>query len=182
MKYATLILFFAAALIVIFKGSEQSMLPLYALGVFISFTLSQSGMVNHWLRERKADEVAARIREQERQAIIHQTVDPSRASHEQERLAALEKHKGGHWLSSILINGTGALVTFIVVKDDTMSIGTRKPSPTGTPPTNSAGSRPASVRMWPTSDVVVVLPWVPASTIERAPQRNRSRTASGSEQ
>jgi len=104
----------AAALVIIFKGSEQAMLPLYALGVFISFTLSQSGMVIHWLRERKADEVEARIREQEREALIHQTVDPSRASHEQERLAALETHKGGRWLSSILINGTGAVVTCIV--------------------------------------------------------------------
>ena len=57
---------FAAALVIILKGSEQAMLPLYALGVFISFTLSQPGMVIHWLRGRKADEVEARIREQER--------------------------------------------------------------------------------------------------------------------
>src|SRR5881398_2094384 len=38
----------ASALIVLFRGREQAMLPLYALGVFISFTLSQSGMVIHW--------------------------------------------------------------------------------------------------------------------------------------
>jgi len=36
----------ASALIMIFKGNEQAMLPLYALGVFISFTLSQAGMVS----------------------------------------------------------------------------------------------------------------------------------------
>ena len=43
----------ASVLIVIFNAREQSLLPLYAVGVFISFTLSQSGMVIHWLAERK---------------------------------------------------------------------------------------------------------------------------------
>src|SRR5262245_8185692 len=40
----------AALLIVAFDAREQAMLPLYAIGVFISFTLSQSGMVQHWRR------------------------------------------------------------------------------------------------------------------------------------
>src|SRR6266498_1506415 len=43
----------AALLIIIFDAREQAMLPLYAIGVFISFTLSQGGMVNHWLRTRE---------------------------------------------------------------------------------------------------------------------------------
>src|SRR5205085_2133369 len=88
----------AAVLVVIFKGSEQAMLPLYALGVFCSFTLSQAGMVVHWMRERKADEVEARIRAQERAEDVHRTIDPGLASHELERLAALESDRGGHWL------------------------------------------------------------------------------------
>jgi len=44
---------FAALLVIAFNAREQSMLPLYAIGVFISFTLSQFGMVRHWLRERE---------------------------------------------------------------------------------------------------------------------------------
>ena len=40
----------AALLIVIFKGDTTRLIPLYAVGVFISFTLSQLGM---WLRQRK---------------------------------------------------------------------------------------------------------------------------------
>lgn len=40
----------AALLVVIFDAREQAMLPLYAIGVFISFTLSQTGMVRYWLR------------------------------------------------------------------------------------------------------------------------------------
>jgi amino acid transporter len=41
---------FAAILIVVFRGDTQSLLPLYMIGVFISFTLSQAGMVIHWRR------------------------------------------------------------------------------------------------------------------------------------
>jgi amino acid transporter len=45
---------FAALLVILFDAREQAMLPLYAIGVFISFTLSQYGMVRHWLRTREA--------------------------------------------------------------------------------------------------------------------------------
>lgn len=39
-------------LIAIFHGSTERLIPLYAIGVFIPFTLSQSGMIVHWLRNR----------------------------------------------------------------------------------------------------------------------------------
>jgi amino acid transporter len=42
----------AALLIVLFGGSTHALIPLYAVGVFTSFTLSQSGMVRRWLRQR----------------------------------------------------------------------------------------------------------------------------------
>jgi amino acid transporter len=44
---------FAIVLIVSFAGDTHSLLPLYAIGVFLSFTLSQSGMVVRWLRQRE---------------------------------------------------------------------------------------------------------------------------------
>lgn len=37
-------------LLVIFSGSVDKLIPLYAVGVFLSFTLSQAGMVVHWRR------------------------------------------------------------------------------------------------------------------------------------
>jgi hypothetical protein len=43
---------FAAVLIIAFRGDTQSLLPLYMIGVFISFTLSQAGMVIHWRQAR----------------------------------------------------------------------------------------------------------------------------------
>jgi amino acid transporter len=44
---------FAVLLIVAFGGDTHALLPLYAVGVFMSFTLSQSGMVRRWLRLRE---------------------------------------------------------------------------------------------------------------------------------
>ncbi len=42
----------AALLIVAFNGETHLLIPLYAVGVFIDFTISQAGMIRHWLRER----------------------------------------------------------------------------------------------------------------------------------
>lgn len=44
---------FSALLVIMFGGDTSRLIPLYAVGVFLSFTLSQSGMVVHWLRERR---------------------------------------------------------------------------------------------------------------------------------
>ena len=37
-----------------FGGDTHALIPLYSVGVFLCFTLSQSGMVRHWLRVREA--------------------------------------------------------------------------------------------------------------------------------
>ncbi|HIW88785.1 MAG TPA: APC family permease [Candidatus Ligilactobacillus excrementipullorum] len=42
----------AIVLIFIFHGQTNLLIPLYAVGVFVPFTLSQSGMIIHWFRER----------------------------------------------------------------------------------------------------------------------------------
>jgi amino acid transporter len=42
----------AALLLVVFGGDTHSLIPLYMIGVFVSFTLSQAGMVIHWHRLR----------------------------------------------------------------------------------------------------------------------------------
>jgi len=43
----------AIVLLVIFHGNLDSLIPLYAVGVFTSFTLSQAGMVAHWRKTRE---------------------------------------------------------------------------------------------------------------------------------
>jgi len=42
----------AGALVLVFHGQLDMLLPLYAVGVFTAFSLSQVGMVMHWRRER----------------------------------------------------------------------------------------------------------------------------------
>ena len=44
----------SATLIAVFDGSTHALIPLYALGVFTSFTLSQSSMVRRWISRRPA--------------------------------------------------------------------------------------------------------------------------------
>ena len=56
LAYSNGILFLAAAasvLLVAFGGEVTRLIPLYAVGVFASFTFSQSGMVRRWLRLRE---------------------------------------------------------------------------------------------------------------------------------
>jgi amino acid transporter len=43
----------AALIFVAFAGRTEPLIPLYAVGVFLAFTLSQSGMVVHWWRRRE---------------------------------------------------------------------------------------------------------------------------------
>ena len=44
----------AAILLVVAKGDTQALIPVFAIGVFVGFTLSQAGMVRHW-REQRGD-------------------------------------------------------------------------------------------------------------------------------
>lgn len=45
---------FASLLIILFKGEVHALIPLYAVGVFLSFTLSQAGMVRRWIQQKHA--------------------------------------------------------------------------------------------------------------------------------
>jgi amino acid transporter len=42
----------AGLLVVVFGGDTHALIPLFAVGAFLAFTLSQGGMVIHWVRER----------------------------------------------------------------------------------------------------------------------------------
>lgn len=88
----------AMALIVIFKADTHSLIPLYAMGVFISFTLSQAGMTVKFMRERRGL--------QERQEDVRKL-----------GLNAMEKKSGRirtGLLYKILISGFGTIVTGVV--------------------------------------------------------------------
>ncbi len=52
-RYGVVVLaIFAAILLLVTRGDTQALIPVFAIGVFVGFTLSQAGMVRHW-RERR---------------------------------------------------------------------------------------------------------------------------------
>jgi amino acid transporter len=52
--YGILLLSLASAiLILVFGGKSHALIPLFAVGAFLAFTLSQLGMVRHWLRNKE---------------------------------------------------------------------------------------------------------------------------------
>lgn len=117
---------FASILVIAFGGDTSRLIPLYAVGVFLSFTLSQSGMVRHWLKERaQSGKKNARPRRRPKDDIHYtqSTVDASPLPDAELEASDLrgstfvtdEVTDGTHWKKSIVINAVGALATFIVL-------------------------------------------------------------------
>jgi hypothetical protein len=81
----------ASLLIIIFKASVTKLIPLYAIGVFLSFTLSQTGMARRWWK-------VGHLKEGET------IVEPG----------STLRYEGG-WQFKMIINGIGAVMTFVVM-------------------------------------------------------------------
>jgi amino acid transporter len=81
----------AILLIMIFQASVSRLIPLYAIGVFLSFTLSQAGMAHRWWKSGHLEEGTS-IKEPG--SILHH--DP-------------------HWTVKMVINGLGSVTTGIVM-------------------------------------------------------------------
>ena len=117
---------FSGILVAAFGGDTSRLIPLYAVGVFLSFTLSQSGMVRHWLKER-AGLRARRAEKSDRPketSLFSQSADKEQALPDAQLAVAEtralsfvndEVTDSSHWKKSILINGVGAIATFIVL-------------------------------------------------------------------
>ena len=81
----------ASLLIIIFQASVTKLIPLYAIGVFLSFTLSQTGMARRWWK-------SGHLKEGEK------IVEPG---------STLKYEKG--WQYKMVVNGFGAVCTAIVM-------------------------------------------------------------------
>jgi amino acid transporter len=80
----------ASLLIVVFDASVTHLIPLYAIGVFTSFTLSQAGMAHRWL---KTGRLSAGQEVRERGSVLRP--DP-------------------RWRAKMVLNGVGAVITGVV--------------------------------------------------------------------
>ncbi len=81
----------AILLIIIFQASVTKLIPLYAIGVFLSFTLSQVGMARRWWKSGR---------------LAQGTVIKERGS---------SLSFDAHWLVKMIINGFGAITTGVVM-------------------------------------------------------------------
>ncbi|MEW6178442.1 MAG: APC family permease [Chloroflexota bacterium] len=81
----------SSVLIIVFQASVTRLIPLYAVGVFLSFTLSQIGMARRWWKSSKLKEGEEL---KEHSSVLH--YDPN-------------------WLIKLIINGFGAVCTGIVM-------------------------------------------------------------------
>jgi amino acid transporter len=117
---------FASILVVAFQGDTSRLIPLYAVGVFLSFTLSQSGMIRHWLKVRATSSKKNRKSRRRPEDDIHftqSTVDreplPDAGLEASEQRGSTfitdEVTDSSHWKKSIVINAVGAVATFIVL-------------------------------------------------------------------
>ncbi len=52
---------FTALILILFDGVTDRLIPLYAIGAFMAFTLSQAGMVKHWMKEKGAPHRRAKL-------------------------------------------------------------------------------------------------------------------------
>jgi amino acid transporter len=81
----------ASLLVILFKASVSKLIPLYAIGVFLSFTLSQWGMSRRWWKSghlKPGEEIV------EPGSIVRNTTG---------------------WVSKMIINGFGAVLTLVVM-------------------------------------------------------------------
>lgn len=111
----------SALLVVAFQGDTSRLIPLYAVGVFLSFTLSQSGMVVHWLRERDIQRGLIKPADLENIHAIHQSAIPdaqlavSQDEARTEQAVSDNALKNVNWRTAIVINAVGAAATFVVL-------------------------------------------------------------------
>ena len=99
-----LLALFSALLVWIFRGDTSRLIPLYAVGVFLSFTLSQAGMVRHWwlegLRSGRAEAAKPMSSGQSASGTTPPGGDPPGSK---------------TWRRAIVINGLGAMATALVL-------------------------------------------------------------------
>lgn len=81
----------ASILIILFQANVTNLLPLYAIGVFLSFTLSQAGMAHRWWKCGHLKPTEAKV---EPGSVLH--FDKS-------------------WVIKMVINGFGAVCTLVVM-------------------------------------------------------------------
>jgi amino acid transporter len=94
----------SVSLLVVFHGDTHALIPLYAVGVFLSFTLKQASMIRYWLRHRQAGWVSG---------VVVQTLGAA-ATGLVMVIIAVTKFSHGAWIVVVLI--PTLVVAFVTVR------------------------------------------------------------------
>ena len=122
---------FSGVLVWAFRGDTSRLIPLYAVGVFLSFTLSQAGMIIHWWREgqhlktmraaavagpRQSTEIDKRQSAELRLTGKLEGFRLTQSGEAPKTLAEVQSlEKKSHWKKSLVINAIGATATGVVL-------------------------------------------------------------------
>jgi amino acid transporter len=123
---------FSGVLVWAFRGDTSRLIPLYAVGVFLSFTLSQAGMIIHWWREgqhlkaMRATAIAGTPtqstqmdKKQSAELRLTGKLEGFRLTQSVEAPKTLAEvqslEKKSHWKKSLVINAIGATTTGLVL-------------------------------------------------------------------
>jgi amino acid transporter len=106
----------SSILVIVFAGETSRLIPLYAVGVFLSFTLSQAGMVRHWLKVRRNGDHdpaihTSQVESERNLPDAFLAIEQSKAP----RFVTDEVTERTHWKKSLVINLVGATATAIVL-------------------------------------------------------------------
>ncbi len=124
---------FTAILIVLFNGDSHALVPLFAVGAFTAFTLSQAGMVVHWFRSKEKDWQVKAFINGLGAMVTGITL----------MVIGISKFMGGAWISVIVIPATVYL--FLKIREHYRNVGKQL----------SMGGLPPSLRPLPKPRVVI---------------------------
>ena len=137
---------FASLLILVFDADLNRLIQLYVVGVFTSFTLSQTGMVRHWLKEKHKGEAAAKGWQR---SIVINTIGAA-ATFLVLVIVTYTKFSEGAWI--VIVAMPIIVLTFLSIHRHYMAImaqlrrGHRDAGRLRGEPRRPAGARPRSVR------------------------------------
>ena len=111
--------FLTALLLIIFGGITDRLIPLYAVGAFLAFTLSQAGMVAHWRRKGERRSTTSMFVNGLDAVATATTVD----------VVTVSKFAEGAWVTTLLIPGIMILMISVRRHYDREQAETAKPEP-----------------------------------------------------
>jgi len=110
----------AGTLLIVFGGITDHLIPLFAVGAFLTFTMSQSGMVMHWRRELQKSDLSPKERAQHRVSLAINGIGATTTGAASGVIIAA-KFTEGAWITLVIIPAAIVLLKSIRRYYDTLA-------------------------------------------------------------